>query len=227
MASADEHAASDHWPASDAPGTTVLVYAADGLARAGLVALLLAADDLELGGEAADIESLSDLEGAGAELTLLLIEEEADLDAVAEVGGPVLAVVGDETTAGLALEAGALGAVYRNADPERIRMAVRAVARGLAVLEPSLLRAEAGVVPPRPAGDALDEATLIIEPLTPREQQVLRLIAEGMTNREVAARLAVSESTVKFHLNALLGKFGANTRTALVVRAIRAGRLIV
>ena len=61
------------------------------------------------------------------------------------------------------------------------------------------------------------------EALTPRELQVLRLLAEGVGNREIAERLAVSEHTVKFHLSAIFGKLGASTRTDAVRRALRSG----
>lgn len=61
------------------------------------------------------------------------------------------------------------------------------------------------------------------EALTPRELQVLRLLAEGVGNREIAERLGVSEHTVKFHLSAIFGKLGAATRTDAVRRALRAG----
>ena len=74
---------------------------------------------------------------------------------------------------------------------------------------------------PDPATDAL------IEPLTPREIEVLHLLAEGMTNRAIAQRLEISEHTVKFHVNAILGKLGAQSRTDAVVRATRLGVILL
>jgi len=67
----------------------------------------------------------------------------------------------------------------------------------------------------------------LIEPLTPREQQVAQLLAGGLTNKEIAQRLGITEHTVKFHLNGLLRKLGVSTRTEAVVQAARLGLLIL
>ena len=65
------------------------------------------------------------------------------------------------------------------------------------------------------------------EPLTARELQVLRLLAEGLANKAIAQRLAISEHTVKFHVNAIMGKLGADSRTEAVVRASRLGLILL
>ena len=64
-----------------------------------------------------------------------------------------------------------------------------------------------------------------LEPLTPRERDVLGLLAEGLPNKAIAKRLRISDHTVKFHLNAVLGKLGATSRTEAVTKAVRAGLL--
>lgn len=66
-----------------------------------------------------------------------------------------------------------------------------------------------------------------VEPLTPREREVLELVAEGMSNRAIAERLAISEHTVKFHVGALLGKLSAATRAELVAIALRRGLIML
>ena len=67
----------------------------------------------------------------------------------------------------------------------------------------------------------------LVDPLTRRELDVLRLVAEGLPNKAIADRLHISEHTVKFHLNALMGKLGAQSRTEAVVRATRLGLLLL
>ena len=64
-----------------------------------------------------------------------------------------------------------------------------------------------------------------LEPLTPRERDVLALLAEGLSNKAIAKALGISDQTVKFHLNTLLGKLGATSRTEAVTKAVRAGLL--
>ena len=74
---------------------------------------------------------------------------------------------------------------------------------------------------PRAGPDALAEA------LTPRELEVLQLLAEGLSNKLIAARLGISEHTAKFHVNAILGKLGAQTRAEAVAQAARLGLLLL
>ena len=71
------------------------------------------------------------------------------------------------------------------------------------------------------------EVPVASELLTARELQVLALLAEGLANKAIAARLGISDHTVKFHVNAILGKLGAESRTEAVTRAARAGLLIL
>ena len=102
------------------------------------------------------------------------------------------------------------GILRRDASPEQIVHAVRSVVSGLMIFDSDLM-------PPRP-----DESTLI-EPLTVRESEVLRLLADGLGNKEIAARLNISEHTIKFHIRSILGKLGASSRTEAVSRGLRAG----
>jgi DNA-binding NarL/FixJ family response regulator len=88
------------------------------------------------------------------------------------------------------------------------------VAAGLTVAEPGWLQ---------PAAEKTPEA--LLEPLTAREQEVLPLLAEGLSNKAIAAQLQISEHTAKFHVNAVLTKLGAQNRVEAVVRAARIGLL--
>jgi DNA-binding NarL/FixJ family response regulator len=94
--------------------------------------------------------------------------------------------------------------------------AIAAVARGLFVADPALVPARS----PRPS-------TRDVEDLTPREHEVLQQLAAGLSNKEIASRLAISEHTVKFHVNALLAKLDAESRTEAVVRGVRLGLVIL
>lgn len=75
---------------------------------------------------------------------------------------------------------------------------------------------------PRPRSQD-DRAPVVVEALTPREHDVLTLVADGLPNREIARQLGISEHTVKFHLASVFGKLGASSRTEAVQRALRMG----
>lgn len=146
---------------------------------------------------------------------LRLPEAESRLEAP-DLGAPVLALVADEAAGEVALTAGARGLLFRDVEPAPLSAALLAVARGLTVFDPGLaeLRATA-----RPA-EATQAGT---DTLTPREREVLALLAEGLSNKAIADRLSISEHTAKFHVNAVLAKLGVQRRTEAVVRAARLG----
>ena len=127
-------------------------------------------------------------------------------------GAFVLALVTEERGASLAWNAGVRGLLHRDADSSALESAVAAVAHGLSVLDPQVAPA---IPAPRPTDDRPE--------LTRRELEVLGLIADGHPNKAIAARLQISEHTVKFHVNAILEKLGAQSRTEAVTRATRAG----
>ena len=124
-----------------------------------------------------------------------------------------------------ALSAGASGFLLKDVTAERLFEAVRVVAAGEALLAPAVTRrliAEfARLRPPRQAALASPLADL-----TPRETEVLRLIAEGLSNPEIAARLVVSEETVKTHVSRMLSKLGLRDRTQAVVAAYETGLVV-
>jgi DNA-binding NarL/FixJ family response regulator len=103
-----------------------------------------------------------------------------------------------------------------------LRAAIEAAAAGLVVIHPSELDTvlSATVGPSAP----LDE---LLEPLTRREREVLQMLAAGLANKEIAARLAISDHTVKFHVASILGKLGASTRTEAVSAGIRRGLVML
>ena len=126
----------------------------------------------------------------------------------------VLTAHTDDARLVAALRAGAIGYVRKDADPEILLAAVRAAARGQSLLDPAL----AGSVLQELVGD-----TGVRHHLTDREMEVLRLLAHGRTNREIAGELVVSEETVKTHVGNILTKLHQAHRTQAVIHALKQG----
>jgi DNA-binding NarL/FixJ family response regulator len=125
-----------------------------------------------------------------------------------------------------ALRAGASGFLLKDVTAERLFDAVRVVAAGEALLAPSVTRrliSEFAQLRPK-ADTASNKAVLTA--LTPRETQVLRLVAEGLSNPEIASRLVVTEETVKTHVSRVLAKLGLRDRTQAVVAAYESGLVV-
>jgi DNA-binding NarL/FixJ family response regulator len=201
-------------------GLRVLVVGDDPLARGGIAGILSAEPGIDVVGQAAseEAERAAAASMPDASVWDLGSDEDAALDglAVPAAGSvPTLALVPSEESAAGAIAAGARGVVLRDAEPPRIAAALRAVARGLVVLDEAPAASLLRPPPPSPEGPAGS--------LTAREMEVLHLLAEGLTNRAIAERLHISEHTAKFHVNAILGKLGASSRTEAVVRAARLG----
>jgi two-component system nitrate/nitrite response regulator NarL len=136
-----------------------------------------------------------------------------------ETGLPTVALLPDESYTAEAWTAGARGLLLRNTDTEKLQAALLAVSQGLVALDPAL----AAAALPFPE----TEPPRLAEALTPRELEVLQLLAEGLPNKAIARRLDISDHTVKFHVNAILSKLGAQSRTDAVVRATRLGLILL
>ncbi len=187
----------------------VALWLEDPLVQAGLMVLLEGAEGVEVVPE------------DDSDVAVILW----DADAASELAPPltagqppVLALVADLERSTTLLARGVAGVLSRRSSSVGLAAGLRAVSAGLLVVPRGSLDA---LLPKLPEA----VANLPLDPLTARELEVLGLVAEGLTNRAVADRLEVTESTVKFHLNALLSKFAADTRTELVVRAIQTGDL--
>ncbi len=126
---------------------------------------------------------------------------------------PALAVVSDQERAAAALAAGARGVVLREEVGPSLFAALAAIRAGLTVLDPALVEGALRTEP---------EAQVPTE-LTARERQVAQLLAEGLSNRRIGKRLGISDHTAKFHVNSILTKLDADTRTQAVVQALRLG----
>lgn len=202
----------------------MLIVAADPLARAGLATLLDDREQIELMGQIAIAdEAVDDLALYQPDLLLWDLGWDASEApaALVEIDLPVLALLPHEELAGAVWANGAAGMLMRDAASEELLAAIQAVARDLRVLDPRLAYAIAT------AAATIAEEEPLEEPLTPRELEVLQLLAEGLANRTIAHELTISEHTVKFHVNAIMGKLNAQSRTEAVVRATRLGLILL
>ena len=197
----------------------------DTLARAGLAALLDGQPACTVAGQvASDAFSSGGQEVYRADVVVwdLGWEPGEALDYLSQAqdnGAPVVALVADESHAAQARLVGARGVLLRDVDAPVLMTALQAVSRGLAVIQPDL--------EPLLHSVRDREALPSAGELTAREREVLYLMAEGLPNKTIALRLGISEHTVKFHVNAILSKLGARSRTEAVTRATRMGLILL
>lgn len=202
----------------------------EAMIRVGLRMVLSGEDDIEVVGEAADGDQASDLVARVRPDVVLMDVRMARVDgltAAARICADhpdskviVLTTFDEDEYVAAALRAGVSGFLLKVAPPEQLIEAVRTVAAGQGLLDPAVtlrvIAAFAGRPPEAPDREILDR-------LTPRELDVLRLLAEGLTNAEIAARIYLGEATVKTHLSRVLMKLGLRTRVQAVVFAYRNG----
>lgn len=183
----------------------VHITASTPLARAGLEAVLRAQPDFDIipGEGGADVVIVDALPNGNFE----------------ESPAAVILLADDPPAAWSSslLRGGIRAVLPHDATPAQVVAAVYAVAAGLAV------------VPAEDAAAVLPESRIEppLDPLTARELQVLEMLAEGVSNKEIAARLGISEHTAKFHVNSILAKLNAGTRTEAVMRGIRSGLIMI
>jgi DNA-binding NarL/FixJ family response regulator len=182
----------------------------DPLLRAGLQSLL------------AQVGSIHVVDRDAAEVALwdAGVDTEKALSRLGELRSlpmPAVAVVGDQAHVAPALAAGARGVVLRDQVGPGIHAALAAVRSGLTVMDAQLAESLVPAQPvPRGNGKGRGE-------LTERERQVVQLLSEGLSNKLIADRLGISDHTAKFHVNGVMMKLGASTRTEAVVEAMRRG----
>ena len=196
--------------------------------REGLTLMLGLIDGIEPVGAAADGEEALALVAAERPDVVLMDLRMPRLDGIQatrrlaqthpHVGVVALTTYADDETVVQALQAGARGYLTKDAGAEQIQSAVERVAAGEAAIDPAVQRqlltaVQRGEAPPCPEDDALPDG------LTPREAEVLELIAAGLSNGEIATRLVVSGATVKSHVNHLFAKIGARDRAQAVAYA--------
>jgi DNA-binding NarL/FixJ family response regulator len=176
----------------------VRIETTSAVTRAGLEALLASRPEIEVVDSALEAD--------------VVLSETLEISAleISQSSAPVV-LLGDVTPRE-GLRAGARAVLSRDASPAQIAAALQAAAAGLVAVPVE----DSGAI-------ALPLAEESAEPLTPRELDVLEMLAEGLSNKMIAYRLSISEHTAKFHVNSILTKLNAGTRTEAVMRGVRLG----
>jgi DNA-binding NarL/FixJ family response regulator len=200
--------------------TRVLVLSPSPVARAGLESLLRnSAGVIQVVGSAAN---WSEYSGEDPDVILADWENGDELSTEISDGAPEAALVVIADDPGLsgvadALRSGVRAVLSRHSSASQIVAAIEAAAAGFVVLQPGDL--DGLLINPQPAS--------LAEPLTPREVEVLAMLAEGQSNKSIAHRLGISEHTVKFHVTSIMGKLSAGSRTEAVTQGIRQGLIML
>ena len=212
----------------------VLVAATDSIVRAGLESILRTSSDMSVVGVASDPDTLANLITAQSPDVVLMelgLQDEEPVSeklvALSTLTEVAIVLLGDTFQGDWITEALRLGVravLPRRATTEEILQAVLAAAAGLVVLHPDaidlLLPVLSSVTQP------VDEASLV-QALTPREIEVLGMLAEGLGNKAIARRLSISEHTVKFHVSSIFTKLNARSRTEAVTLGARQGLIML
>jgi DNA-binding NarL/FixJ family response regulator len=218
--------------ASEPTAIRVMIVDDHPVVRNGLIGMFEGEAGFEVVGDAGDGAEAVRRAGALAPDVILMDLRMPEMDGVAAIaalaaaGSParvlVLTTYDTDSDVLSAIEAGATGYLLKDAPPAELFRAVRSAASGEAVLSPSVATRVVGQM--RGAGGSVSSPAG--EPISARELEVLELVARGASNRDAAARLFISEATVKTHLMHIYSKLGVNDRAAAVAEAFDRGLLI-
>jgi DNA-binding NarL/FixJ family response regulator len=211
--------------------TRVLIADDDDLVRAGLVEVLSNDPTIDIVGQAATGREAIERARRLAPDVVLMDVRMPDLDGIAATGELsrvassarvlILTTFEQDDYVFGALHAGASGFLLKRARPEELIAAVHTIAAGDSLLSPSVTRRVIDRMAQQPIPELTDQAKL--DELTPREREVLQLIARGLSNREIAAALVVEEATIRSHIRRILMKLELRNRVQIVIFAYETG----
>jgi NarL family two-component system response regulator YdfI len=200
----------------------IAVLATSAVRRAWLESIVRSHVDFNLAGSFGALVSLVSF-ARHAELDVIIIDSDSirdlSLGPISEAAVVLLSEVRDARSVARLLRVGVRAILSRDSDPDDVLSAINAVYDGLVLLNTATAESLAGVYGDQP----LEGEDEVSEEITSRETEVLRMLAEGLANKEIAAHLGISEHTVKFHISSILDKLGASTRTEAVTLGIRRG----
>ena len=200
----------------------IAVVATFAVRRAGLESIIRSHAEFHLAGSFGTLASLVSF-ARSTELDVIVIDSDSIHDLLRELISDaaivLLTEVSDARSISRLLRSGVRAILSRESDAADVLSAIYAAYDGLVLLSTATADSLAGVF-----GDHLAEVDdELSEEITSRETEVLRMLAEGLVNKDIAARLGISEHTVKFHISSILDKLGASTRTEAVTLGIRRG----
>lgn len=200
----------------------IAVVATSAVRRAGLESIVRSHADFHLAGSFGAVASLLRF-ARNTELDVFVIDSDSIrdllLEPISEAAIVLLTEVSDARSVARLLRIGVRAVLSRESDPDNVLSAIYAVYDGLVLLSMATAESLAAVY----GEQLLEVEDEVSEEITTRETDVLRMLAKGLVNREIAAGLGISEHTVKFHISSILDKLGASTRTEAVTMGIRRG----
>jgi len=200
----------------------IAVAATSAVRRAGLESIIRSHAEFHLAGSFGAVASLVSF-ARSTELDVIVIDTDSIRDLLLEPTSDAAIVLLTEVTEARSisrlLRSGVRAILSRESDPDDVLSAIYASYDGLVLLSTPTAESLAAVYGEQP----LEVEAELSEEITSRETDVLRMLAQGLVNKDIAARLGISEHTVKFHISSILDKLGASTRTEAVTLGIRRG----
>jgi NarL family two-component system response regulator YdfI len=200
----------------------VAVVASSAVRRTGLESIVRSHAEFQLAGSFGRVASLKSF-SRSTELDVIVIDSDSIYDLLLEPTSDaavvLLAEISDARSISRLLRKGVRAILSRQSDPDDVLSAIYAAYDGLVLLSTPTAESLAAVYGDKP----LEVEDELSEEITSRETDVLRMLAEGFVNKDIAVRLGISEHTVKFHISSILDKLGASTRTEAVTLGIRRG----